>query len=30
VAVELVWRAAFRPPRRMKDADIVVVEREVA
>jgi hypothetical protein len=30
VAVELVWRAAFRPPRRMKDAEIVIVEREAA
>jgi hypothetical protein len=28
VAVEVVWRAAFRPPRRMKDAEIVIVERE--
>ena len=30
VAVELVWRVAFRPPRRMKDAEIIVVEREAA
>jgi hypothetical protein len=30
VVVELVWRAAFRPPRRMKDAMIVVTEEEVA
>ncbi|WP_437601964.1 DUF2169 domain-containing protein [Sorangium sp. So ce590] len=30
VVVELVWRAAFRPPRRMKDAKIVVTEEEVA
>ncbi|UQA55431.1 DUF2169 family type VI secretion system accessory protein [Polyangium aurulentum] len=30
VAVEFVWRAAFRPPRRMKDAEIVIVEREAA
>lgn len=29
VVVELVWRAAFRPPRRMKDARVVVTEREV-
>lgn len=26
VVVELVWRAAFRPPRRMKDVEIVVAE----
>jgi len=26
VLVELVWRAAFKPPRRMKDAEITVVE----
>jgi hypothetical protein len=26
VVVELVWRAAFRPPRRMKDARLVVTE----
>ena len=25
-AIELVWRAAFKPPRRMKDAKIVVTE----
>ncbi|WP_437972184.1 DUF2169 domain-containing protein [Sorangium sp. So ce260] len=30
VVVELVWRAAFRPPRRMKDAKIVVTDEEVA
>ncbi len=30
VMVELVWRAAFRPPQRMKDAEIVVVEKEAA
>ena len=30
VLVELVWRAAFRPPRRMKDARIIVTEEEVA
>jgi hypothetical protein len=30
VVVELVWRAAFRPPRRMKDARISVTEEEVA
>jgi hypothetical protein len=30
VAVELVWRAAFRPPRRMKDAKILIMEEEVA
>lgn len=30
VVVELVFRAAFRPPRRMKDAQIVVTEEEVA
>ena len=30
VIVELVWRAAFRPPRRMKDAKIVVTGEEVA
>lgn len=28
VIVELVWRAAFVPPRRMKDAKIVVTETE--
>jgi hypothetical protein len=28
--VELVWRAAFRPPRRLGDAEITVTEREVA
>ena len=28
VLVELVWRAAFRPPRRLKDAKIVVTEEE--
>jgi hypothetical protein len=26
VLVELVWRAAFKPPRRMKDAEITVAE----
>ncbi|AUX34989.1 MULTISPECIES: DUF2169 domain-containing protein [Sorangium] len=26
VVVELVWRAAFQPPRRMKDVEIVVTE----
>jgi hypothetical protein len=30
VVVELVWRAAFKPPRRMKDARIVVEEEELA
>lgn len=30
VVVELIWRAAFLPPRRMKDAKIVVTEEEVA
>jgi hypothetical protein len=30
VAVELVWRAAFRPPRRMKDAEVIVTEQEIA
>ncbi|MDC3956953.1 DUF2169 domain-containing protein [Polyangium jinanense] len=30
VTVELVWRAVFRPPRRMKDAEIIVIEREAA
>jgi hypothetical protein len=30
VVVEMVWRAAFRPPRRMKDARLVVTEEEVA
>ncbi|WP_437478002.1 DUF2169 domain-containing protein [Sorangium sp. So ce1014] len=30
VVVELVWRAAFRPPRRMKDVDVVVTETEAA
>jgi len=30
VAVELVWRASFRPPRRLKDAEIVVFEKEAA
>jgi hypothetical protein len=29
VLVELCWRAAFRPPRRLKDATLVVTEREV-
>lgn len=29
VVVELVWRAAFVPPRRMKDAEIVVREEEI-
>ncbi|MGK3992004.1 DUF2169 family type VI secretion system accessory protein [Sorangium sp. So ce1024] len=28
VVVELVWRASFQPPRRMKDVEIVVTERE--
>ncbi|MFO0758006.1 MAG: DUF2169 domain-containing protein [Byssovorax sp.] len=28
VIVELVWRAAFRPPRRMKDAKILVTAEE--
>ena len=27
--LELVWRAAFRPPRRMRDAELVVTERDV-
>ncbi len=30
VVVEMVWRAAFRPPRRMKDARLVVTEEELA
>jgi hypothetical protein len=30
VLVELVWRAAFRPPRRLKDAKIVVSEEDAA
>lgn len=30
VAVELVWRASFQPPRRLKDAEVVIVEREAA
>lgn len=30
VAVEFVWRAAFRPPRRMSEAEVVVAEEEVA
>jgi hypothetical protein len=30
VVVEMVWRAAFRPPRRMKDARLVVTEEEGA
>jgi len=30
VVVELVWRAAFRPPRRMKDARLVVTAEEIA
>jgi len=30
VLVELVWRAVFHPPRRMKDATLVVTEEEVA
>lgn len=29
VVVEMVWRAAFKPPRRMKDVHIVVAEEEV-
>jgi hypothetical protein len=29
VLVELVWRVAFLPPRRLKDAEIVVTAREV-
>jgi len=28
VAVELVWRASVRAPRRAKDANIIVTERE--
>lgn len=28
--VEMVWRASFRAPRRMKDVDITIVEREAA
>jgi hypothetical protein len=30
VLVEMAWRAAFKPPRRMKDAEIRVVEKEAA
>jgi hypothetical protein len=30
VVVEMVWRAVFRPPRRMKDARLVVTEEELA
>jgi hypothetical protein len=30
VVVEMVWRAVFRPPRRMKDAKLRVTEEEVA
>jgi hypothetical protein len=30
VAVELVWRAVFRPPRRMKEAKLVVTEEDAA
>jgi hypothetical protein len=30
VVVELVWRAVFRPPRRMKDAGLVVTEEAAA
>ena len=30
VLVELVWRASFRPPRRMKDANLVITEEELA
>lgn len=30
VIVELTWRAAFRPPRRMKDARLVVTAEEIA
>lgn len=30
VLVEMVWRAVFRPPRRMKDAKLVVTEENVA
>lgn len=30
VVLELVWRAAFRPPRRMKDARLVVTSEEIA
>ncbi|XYH94170.1 DUF2169 domain-containing protein [Sorangium sp. So ce1128] len=30
IVVELVWRAAFQPSRRMKDVEIVVTEREGA
>jgi hypothetical protein len=26
VLVELAWRAAFKPPRRLKDAQLVVRE----
>jgi hypothetical protein len=29
VVVEMVWRAAFRPPRRMKDARLVVAAEEL-
>jgi len=29
VVVELVWRAAFARPRRMKDAELVVREEEI-
>ena len=30
VVVELVWRASFRPPRRLKDARLVVTEEEIS
>ena len=30
VVVELVWRGVFVPPRRMKDAEVVVTEEEIA
>jgi hypothetical protein len=28
VVVEMVWRAVFRPPRRMKDAKLTITEEE--
>jgi hypothetical protein len=30
VLVELVWRAAFKPPRRLKDAKLLVTEEAIA
>jgi hypothetical protein len=30
VVVELVWRAIFRPPRKLKHAEITVTEKELS